>query len=103
MPQIDIRYKTPQRSFCLVEAQGSLETDSSGGLQGQQKFGEIEHKNGQVLMRVGVHRVPGTLVQLKKPLAILKKRSNEDGSIRYDVEAIVREKFLFKVRPDVVL
>ncbi|KAJ1858131.1 hypothetical protein GGH12_001720 [Coemansia sp. RSA 1822] len=105
MSQIEIRYeKARQREFCLLEAQGSLETDGTGGLRGQQKFAEIERQdNDQVLMRIGVHRVQGSLVKLKKPLAVLKKRVADDGSISYDIEAVVKEKFLFKLRPDVVL
>ncbi|KAJ2346977.1 hypothetical protein IWW50_003159 [Coemansia erecta] len=105
MSQIDIRYeKARQREFCLLEAQGSLETDSTGGLCSQQKFAEVERQaNGQVLMRIGVHHVQGSLVKLKKPLAVMKKHTADDGSISYDIEAIVKEKFLFKLRPDVVL
>ncbi|KAJ2850981.1 hypothetical protein IWW36_001505 [Coemansia brasiliensis] len=104
MSQIEIRYeKARLKEFCLLEAQGSLETDSPGGLRGQPQFAEIERQaNGQVMMKIGVHRVQGTLVKLKKPLAVLKKHSTEDGT-SYSIDAIVKEKFLFKLRPDVVL
>ncbi|KAJ1741157.1 hypothetical protein LPJ68_003088 [Coemansia sp. RSA 1086] len=104
MSQIEIRFeKAAQREFCLLEAQGTLETDSPGGLCGQPQIAEIERQaNGQAMMKVGVHRVQGTLVKLKKPLAVLKKQSTENGT-SYKIDAIVKEKFLFKLRPDVVL
>ncbi|KAI9503158.1 hypothetical protein GGI25_001916 [Coemansia spiralis] len=102
MSQIKLIYnKANQKEFCLLEAQGSLETDQRGGLSGQQKFAEIERHGDKVTMVVGVHRVPGTVIALKNPLAVLKKRT--DGAKAYDIEAVIKEKFLFKVRPDVVL
>ncbi|KAJ2754884.1 hypothetical protein H4S06_003504 [Coemansia sp. BCRC 34490] len=116
MSQIRISYnKQSQKEFCLLEAQGSLETDQQGGLRGQQRFAEIRRAgNGSkdVVMVVGIHRLPGTVVPLAKPLAVLRKRhspglddsgNNHNSSIVYGIEAIIKEKFLFKVRPDVIL
>ncbi|KAJ2471608.1 Chromosome transmission fidelity protein 8 [Coemansia sp. RSA 2322] len=94
------------REFCLIETQGSLETDRPGGLRGQQRFGQIERlADGKVQMLVGVHRVPGSVMQLKKPLAVLIKQppAEEGGDTSYRIEAIIRDKFMFKVRPDVIL
>ncbi|KAJ2083579.1 hypothetical protein H4R24_000742 [Coemansia sp. RSA 988] len=108
MSQIAIVYdKNKQREFCLLEAQGSLETDSASGLQGQRDFATIERLDGdKVQMKIGVHWVQGSVVKLQKPLAVLKKRSDEcttTTDVWYDIEAIVKEKILFKMRPDVVL
>ncbi|KAJ1668767.1 hypothetical protein IW140_000163 [Coemansia sp. RSA 1813] len=107
MSQIEVAYnKQNLKEFCLLEAQGSLETDQQSGLRGQQKFAEIKRlADGKVLMVVGIHRVPGLVVPLKKPLAVLKKRNppDPDQNSVYDIEAIIKEKFLFKVRPDVIL
>ncbi|KAJ2797278.1 hypothetical protein H4R20_005240, partial [Coemansia guatemalensis] len=99
--------KNNQREFCLLEAQGSLETDSASGLQGQRDFATIERLDAdKVQMKIGVHRVEGSVVRLKKPFAVLKKRSDESttsSDVCYDIEAIVKEKILFKMRPDVIL
>ncbi|KAJ1671899.1 Chromosome transmission fidelity protein 8 [Coemansia sp. RSA 1836] len=108
MSQIEFVYdKAKQREFCLIETQGSLETDRAGGLSGQQRFGQIERlADGKVQMLIGVHRVPGSVAALKKPLAVLVKQptSGDDSeATRYGIEAIIKEKFMFKVRPDVIL
>ncbi|KAJ2747765.1 Chromosome transmission fidelity protein 8 [Coemansia sp. BCRC 34301] len=106
MSQVKFVYdKAKQREFCLIETQGSLETDRAGGLGGQQRFGQIERlADGKVEMLIGVHRVPGSVVALKKPLAVLAKQpSSGDATSRYEIEAIIKEKFMFKVRPDVIL
>ncbi|PIA17983.1 hypothetical protein COEREDRAFT_7156 [Coemansia reversa NRRL 1564] len=108
MSQIAIVYdESKQRKFCLLEAQGSLETDSASGLQGQRDFATIERLDGdKVHMKIGVHRVQGSVVKLKKPFAVLKKRSDEcttTSDVCYDIEAIIKEKIIFKMRPDVVL
>ncbi|KAJ2834376.1 Chromosome transmission fidelity protein 8 [Coemansia furcata] len=106
MSQIEFIYdRAKQREFCLIETQGSLETDRAGGLRGQQRFGQIEQlADGKVQMLIGVHRVPGSVVALKKPLAVLVKQpAGNDDSTRYGIEAIIKEKFLFKMRPDVIL
>ncbi|KAJ2785291.1 Chromosome transmission fidelity protein 8 [Coemansia javaensis] len=109
MSQVQIVYnKAGLREFCLIETQGSLETDSAGGLRGQRDFAEIERQGSTVAMRIGVHRVQGSVVPLKKPLAVLKKRHHlapdaDPADVHYDIEAIITEKMLFKTRPDVVL
>ncbi|KAJ1965191.1 Chromosome transmission fidelity protein 8 [Dipsacomyces acuminosporus] len=115
MSQIEFIYnKAKLREFCLIETQGSIETDQPSGLRGQQRFAEIERReDGSVLMKIGIHRVPGSVVKLKKPLAVLKKQqpdSSEEeaqrganGDAKYNIEAIIKEKFMFKTRPDVIL
>ncbi|KAJ1819645.1 Chromosome transmission fidelity protein 8 [Coemansia sp. S610] len=103
MSEIEFTYdRAKQREFCLIETQGSLETDRAGGLRGQQRFGQIERlADGKVVMLIGVHRVPGSVVALKKPLAVLAKQAGDES--RYEIQSIIKEKFLFKVRPDVIL
>lgn len=101
MSEITFAYdKTNQQEFCLIETQGSLETDQNGGLTGLRKFATIErHPDHTVSMVVGIHRVPGTTVQLASPLAVLQKTAIN----HYQIAAIIKEKFMFKIRPDVVL
>ncbi|KAJ1855225.1 hypothetical protein LPJ73_002367 [Coemansia sp. RSA 2703] len=108
MSQIDIQYrKSELREFCLIETQGSLETDKPGGLRGQQRFAAIERQlDGKVLMKIGVHRVEGTVVPLKKPLAVMVKEKNSKESpsdTTYTIQSIIKEKFIFKLRPVVDL
>ncbi|KAJ2786846.1 hypothetical protein GGI15_001208 [Coemansia interrupta] len=108
MSQIDILYrKSEQREFCLIETQGSLETDKPGGLRGQQRFAAIERQpDGKVIMKIGVHRVAGSVVPLKKPLAVMVKENRPDDSssdLTYKIQAIIKEKFIFKLRPVVDL
>lgn len=51
-------------------------------------------------LTIGHHRVEGKQVQLKKPLAILRKSpaSGPDG-VAYDVVGVIRSKVHFKTRP----
>ncbi|KAJ1956475.1 hypothetical protein EC988_001330 [Linderina pennispora] len=109
MSQVEFIYnKHRLREFCLIETQGSLETDAPAGLRAQQRFGEIQRNaDGSVKMVIGIHHANGSVVKLKNPLAVVRKRPAEenDGSadIQYDIVAVLKEKFLFKSRPDVVL
>ncbi|KAJ2714218.1 Chromosome transmission fidelity protein 8 [Coemansia spiralis] len=106
MSQIRIVYnKDGLREFCLIETQGALELDDAGGLCGQQAFAEVERRGDKAEMWIGVHRAQGSVVKLKKPLAVLKRRPaiDADADTQYEIEAVITEKLLFKARPDVVL
>ncbi|KAJ1675819.1 hypothetical protein EV182_000508 [Spiromyces aspiralis] len=118
MSQIIINY-SPQASadddvYCLLEAQGKIQT-SAPSIQGV-RIGRLEQAEN-----VGRRELTGKLVKLKNPLALMQKReppghdglADEDASdgprqqyrpdLHYDVKAVIRHKFLFSSRPDIVI
>jgi chromosome transmission fidelity protein 8 len=72
-----------------------------------------------VFLKIGQHELKGSVVTIEKPLAVLKKLKpdsstmmdveNDDNSSEtvsstsYEVVGVVRQKFLFKDRPKVLL
>lgn len=74
---------------------------------------------GKAVLKIGQHELRGNVVKFDKPLAVLKKVSSgalasgpmdmdvdHDPSLSstaYEVVGVVRQKFLFKDRPKVLL
>jgi chromosome transmission fidelity protein 8 len=62
-----------------------------------------------VQLVIGYHRLEGTKMALKKPVAILEKiesnddDDNDDNEVRYKVIGVVREKLIFKQRPRAII
>ena len=59
---------------------------------------------------IGHHKLEGEKVTLSKPLAVLKKRRegtgdgpDGEGRVKYDVEGVIRWKFIFKERPRLLI
>lgn len=114
--------KLGTKEVILLELQGSVQTegDRDGQLVGTLK---IDEKTEKPTMIIGHHMLEGKIVNLSKPLAVLKKRSTNktppldivdsedmdvDGESRpedastapeYDIVAVVKRKVLFSKRP----
>lgn len=83
------------------------------------KFGlfQIDPKNhSKASIIIGHHKLEGERATLGKPLAVLKKRSGTSGkavdqetslptpgSVKYDVEGVIRWKYIFKDRPRLLI
>ncbi|WZN64726.1 hypothetical protein HKI87_10g62830 [Chloropicon roscoffensis] len=77
------------------------------------KFGlfEVDKKDEtKATVIIGHHKLEGEKVTLSKPLAVLKKRRegtgdgpDGDGRVKYDVEGVIRWKFIFKERPRLLI
>jgi hypothetical protein len=110
---------TPSDWF-IIELQGEVSIDGEdesfnpSGL----KFGDISESNGSVVLKIGQHELKGSIVKFEKPLAVLKKlpasnsamdidcepsSDSSASSTSYEVVGVVRQKYLFKDRPKVLL
>lgn len=78
-----------------------------------------QNRQGKAILKIGQHELRGTSTKLEKPLAVLKKVTSEcnpssemdtdisstdiSGNTSYEIVGVVRQKFLFKDRPKVLL
>lgn len=102
-------------AWALVELQGDLESRSATSLAGQ-LIGDLHFtRQGAPVLIVGHHILWGKVAALEKPLLVMRKReavtpSDSDGmetdtepESRYHVQAIVRNKILFRSRPKPII
>ncbi|KAG6555939.1 hypothetical protein Mapa_001876 [Marchantia paleacea] len=112
------------QEWAMIELQGSIEIQQSGLLERIQALtiGTLcKRAGGKFTFTVGYHELEGSQVALKKPLLILKSRTQEvqdDNSMEIDstgnaskqepkaelqVIGIIRHKLLFKNRPKALI
>lgn len=93
--------------WVAIELHGNLKSYSEE-INHVKKIGEIYFKqNNDVILQIGKYILEGKEVQMKKPLALLKKKvlhgSNANGGAdsnrEYIVEAIIEKKISFCNRP----
>ena len=84
-----------QQEMILLELQGTLSTDTY-------EIGTLEFVQDQPVLVIGHHRLLGQKVKLAKPFAVLEKKVNTEG-VSYEVKSIVKQKCIFKSRPEHVL
>ena len=66
-------------------------------------FGPALRAQGSTpFLTIGIHRLEGKFVDLKKPLVVLDPSSDDDAS-KFVVAGVVRRKALFKMRPKVLI
>lgn len=59
---------------------------------------------GQPVLVIGRQRLEGTVVTLKTPLAVMCKERNAEGHVEgYVITHVLREKYVFKMRPQPVI
>ena len=107
--------------WILLDLQGHvLPTDGVGSCDGL-TIGHMVHRAGSktAAVQIGNHRVSGTVVDLKKPLVLIKKRDSTAAtpmvvggeqhlpearaSVEYIIAGVVRRKFLFEDRPQPII
>ena len=90
-------------NWMIIELQGELEcnqTVADSLVVGKFTF----HSSGDSAeLIIGDHKLHGSIVSLKKPFAILQKRTDLDGNTCYDIAACVEKKYLFNKRPQSLL
>lgn len=79
----------------LLELQGSLQIHQAG--ISDVNLGEFAIINGAPMLYIGNHVLHGSTENLKSPVIVCSKSSSGDG---LTVETIIREKYMFKTRPD---
>lgn len=105
--QIFVTNPKDSRELSLIEMQGDLESRLGSNVDVSGKFiGDLHYskdKNSTPILIIGHHILYGKIVQLDKPLAVMKKvRTNEDQT-EYQVDTIIRSKLLFKARPKPII
>lgn len=109
--RLPIRYSAADGAgdvWALVELQGEIESET-GELDGME-LGSLSFQNGSPQLRIGNHLLEGKRIQLKKPVAIIrKKRTGADAmevdagealpGVEYEVVSVATEKLIFRHRP----
>ena len=105
------------KKWVLIELQGIVESKEGKGVAGQE-LGELTFQDGAPHLTIGRHKLKGKTIKLGKPLMLTQrvgsvdtksmetKENVEDGEakdhescIKYDIVAVIREKYLFDSRP----
>lgn len=86
------------QEYGIIELQGDLKSHSGTHFDG--KFiGDLHYtKTGTPLLIIGHHLMYGKEVKLEKPLALLEKQKNEEGT-NYLIRCVIKNKIIFKTRP----
>lgn len=96
--------------WILLDLQGHvLPTDGKESCDGL-TIGHLVHVPGAktAAVQIGNHRVSGSVVELKKPLVLIRKKEAgaegaEAAATAYVVAGVVRRKFLFEDRPQPII
>ncbi|OMJ08143.1 hypothetical protein AYI70_g11736 [Smittium culicis] len=101
-------------NYCLFETQGVIQND--GNNVQNQSIGRFDlMHDGSAYLLIGTNRLAGKIVPLKKAIAVSQKvlshdkdksstsPNNEYVDVDYNIKAIIKYKFLFKKRPDLIL
>ncbi|KAI9310823.1 chromosome transmission fidelity protein 8 [Dichotomocladium elegans] len=96
-------------SLVLLEFQGNF-TSNQDNVQGL-KIGDVEFTNNGATLTTGHQKLYGDKVKLPKPIAVIRKRGDEDAmdvdqtqtNIAYDTVTILREKYVFMKRPMLIV
>lgn len=102
MVQIVIHFNPSEKDWMIIELQGVLESNETGGFN-DLAIGDLHFdEKGQPSLIIGNHLLTGRVVTMEKPFAVLKKVINQlsnSSSTEYTVQALVRKKIIFKTRP----
>ncbi|XP_017779894.1 PREDICTED: chromosome transmission fidelity protein 8 homolog [Nicrophorus vespilloides] len=96
MPAI-IKMPNSLEDYAIVELQGDIQADCAmdGRFLGNLFFGN----NGIPMLIIGNHLMYGKESKMEKPLAMLRRVKSDETGAEYHVNAIIRQKILFKTRP----
>ncbi|KAJ3428875.1 ctf8 chromosome transmission fidelity factor 8 [Anaeramoeba flamelloides] len=102
MLKLFIKPNPETEEWALLELQGILETQKNmlDGL----KLGDFTRNGDDLVLIVGNHKLEGKVVQLSKPLYVLKKKTTplekKNSSTNYHTIAKITYKYLFNKRPN---
>ncbi|CAO1624093.1 unnamed protein product [Sympodiomycopsis kandeliae] len=107
-PSSPLTILSPNGELLLIELQGSIELSTSSSVADEEGvlIGEVSfHQDAKkVTLLLSHHKLEGHIVNLVKPLAVLKKEKDTSRQgTQYDVMCIVRKKILFSKRPEPVV
>jgi hypothetical protein len=85
------------KNVFLIELQGTIEL-----LGTDLHVGEIGFDNQVPFLTIGNHIIQGQRVKLKNPMLVMEKEKEKD-QLRLNCVKVVREKLLFKSRPEHVI
>eukprot|EP01091_Cochliopodium_minus_P001881 TRINITY_DN11842_c0_g1_i1.p1 TRINITY_DN11842_c0_g1~~TRINITY_DN11842_c0_g1_i1.p1 ORF type:complete len:108 (-),score=28.28 TRINITY_DN11842_c0_g1_i1:96-419(-) len=88
--------KDGMKEFAIIELQGTLELENTNEFQ-KMKIGNISLNNGKAVLIIGNHKLNGTLSNLDKPLAVMKKMKKD--KISYNILGLIKQKYVFNTRP----
>mmetsp|Transcript_13351 Transcript_13351/g.18242 ORF Transcript_13351/g.18242 Transcript_13351/m.18242 type:complete len:137 (+) Transcript_13351:168-578(+) len=98
--------------WAMLEFQGEIEPQDSNVLLNNLDVGTLcKVSEKKIKLTCGYHEVEGSLVDLKKPIAILKKRLKQNAEAldteviceAFDIVGVVRKKYMFKHRPKALI
>ena len=84
--------------YSMFELQGTLERH--GRPFDGEELGTLEVKAGTPFLTIGIHRLEGKFVDLKKPMVVLDP-TKDTG--QFVVAGVVRRKAIFKLRPKILV
>merc|ERR1719192_2464890 len=87
--------------WSVIELQGELEIRNGGQNFDTKYFGDLHYKNGKPVLILGHHILNGEVKKLDKPYAVLEKQNANEKELK--VKAIVKEKIVFKTRPNPII
>lgn len=95
----------------MLEFQGEIVHEA--GLKEGFTIGALspnEAKKDTICLQVGYHRLEGVKMPLKKPIVVLVREGQDDGSgvssqeeACFKAQAVIRCKFIFKTRPKALI
>lgn len=96
----------PVQEWGLIELQGQLDRrmleDGTLALE----IGTLHHAHStaSLSLTIGYHALDGKILPLKKPLAVMEKcNERAEGCTAYKLIGVVRNKYLFKMRPKALI
>ena len=86
--------------YTIFELQGTLERH--GVPFDGEELGALELVRGTPFLTIGIHRLEGKFVNLKKPMVVLDPAHDKDDK-KFVVAGIAKRKALFKLRPKILV
>lgn len=92
-----------------LDFQGSFESSSEEANVSNIEIGDLTLQENSALLIIGHHKLTGKKVKLPKPFAVIHKKKidkddmEEDTGVCYDVVTILKEKYVFSVRPGLIV
>lgn len=96
--QLIVKLSETSSEWGLVELQGVLETHGDQSMDGQY-IGDLHFTGTTPNLIVGHHLLTGKVVNLDKPLAVMKNTKGEGKERQFEIVATIKKKIIFRNRP----